>query len=71
MQFGPRSTERTGRLLEYLLQQADEGRGGAGKRKKSKIPAADEYNFKKLAASFKGIVGTKVANKWRRNRAEL
>ena len=58
-------------IVEYLLQQADEARGGAGKRKKSKIPAAREYNFKKLAASFKGIVGTKVANKWRRNRAEL
>ena len=58
-------------VVEYLLQQADEARGGAGKRKKSKIPAVHEYNFKKLAASFKGIVGTKVANKWRRNRAEL
>ena len=58
-------------IVEYLLQQAQETQGGAGKRKKSKIPAAHEYNFKKLAASFKGIVGTKVANKWRRNRAEL
>ena len=58
-------------IVEHLLQQAGDGRGGAGKRKKSKIPAADEYNFKKLAGSFKGIVGTKVANKWRRNRAEL
>ena len=60
-----------GIIVEYLKQQAEHDRGGAGKRKKSKIPAADEHNFKKLAASFKGIVGTKVANKWRRNRAEL
>lgn len=31
----------------------------------------DEPNFKKLSAAFKSLVGTKVANKWKRNRAEL
>jgi len=44
---------------------------GGRKRKKSKIPSHDTFNFKKLAAAFKGLVGTKVANKWKRNRAEL
>jgi tRNA-dihydrouridine synthase len=58
-----------GTIVAYLLQVEGGRRGGRGK--KSKIPAADEHNFKKLAASFKGIVGTKVASKWRRNRAEL
>eukprot|EP00563_Minutocellus_polymorphus_P001911 CAMPEP_0181034774 /NCGR_PEP_ID=MMETSP1070-20121207/7983_1 /TAXON_ID=265543 /ORGANISM="Minutocellus polymorphus, Strain NH13" /LENGTH=416 /DNA_ID=CAMNT_0023112317 /DNA_START=119 /DNA_END=1369 /DNA_ORIENTATION=- len=58
-----------GMIVEYLLQL--EGGLGGGKRKKSKIPSVDEFNFKKLASSFKGIVGTKVASKWRRNRAEL
>lgn len=41
-----------------------------GKSKKEK--ALSEYtNFKKLSASFKGLVGTKVANKWKRNRLKL
>lgn len=31
----------------------------------------DEPDFKKLSAAFKSLVGTKVANKWKRNRAEL
>ena len=56
-------------IVEYLLQL--EGGVAGGKRKKSKIPSVDEFNFKKLASSFKGIVGTKVASKWKRNRAEL
>jgi tRNA dihydrouridine synthase A len=29
------------------------------------------YSFKKLSTSFKTLVGTKVVNKWKRNRAEL
>lgn len=38
---------------------------------KPKKPFPQYTNFKKLSASFKGIVGTKVANKWKRNRSEL
>jgi tRNA-dihydrouridine synthase len=30
-----------------------------------------DYNFKKLTSALKGIVGTKVFNKWKRNRLEL
>ncbi|KAL3787426.1 hypothetical protein HJC23_001823 [Cyclotella cryptica] len=37
-----------------------------GKMKKS-----NSIKFKKLASSFKPLVGTKVVNKWKRNRAEL
>lgn len=29
------------------------------------------FNFKKLATSFKSLVGKKVVNKWKRNRSEL
>ena len=43
---------------------------GGGKKKKKKIPL-DVVDLKKLSASFKGLVGTKVANKWKRNRCEL
>lgn len=42
--------------------------GKSGSRRKA-LP--DYPNFKKLSASFKGLVGTKVANKWKRNRSEL
>jgi tRNA-dihydrouridine synthase A len=41
---------------------------GAKKKIKS---SSDHVQFKKLSSSFKGLVGTKVANKWKRNRAEL
>lgn len=38
---------------------------------KEKKSNSDDINFKRLSTSFKGLVGTKVANKWKRNRAEL
>jgi tRNA-dihydrouridine synthase len=38
--------------------------------KKTKF-SASSIQFKKLSSSFKGLVGTKVANKWKRNRVEL
>ena len=38
--------------------------------KKKKVPT-NVINFKHLSSSFKGLVGTKVANKWKRNRCEL
>lgn len=39
-----------------------------GKKKKKQ---GNDINFKRLSSSFKSLVGTKVANKWKRNRAEL
>ena len=42
----------------------------SGKKKKKKM-RSDDINFKRLSSSFKSLVGTKVANKWKRNRAEL
>ncbi len=39
-----------------------------GKKKKTQ---GSDMNFKRLSSSFKLLVGTKVANKWKRNRAEL
>ena len=41
-----------------------------GSKKTSKF-SAQSIEFGKLVSSFKGLVGTKVANKWKRNRAEL
>ena len=43
---------------------------GKGKKKKKNI-SNGSVNFKRLSSSFKSLVGTKVANKWKRNRAEL
>ena len=41
----------------------------SGSKPKKTLP---QYaNFKKLSASFKGLVGTKITNKWKRNRSEL
>lgn len=37
----------------------------------SKVKTSSSINFKKLASSFKPLVGTKVVNKWKRNRSEL
>uniref|UniRef100_A0A7S4EQR4 DUS-like FMN-binding domain-containing protein n=1 Tax=Pseudo-nitzschia australis TaxID=44445 RepID=A0A7S4EQR4_9STRA len=42
-----------------------------GKGKKKKKISNGSVNFKRLSSSFKSLVGTKVANKWKRNRAEL
>lgn len=39
--------------------------------KKTKKKQGSGTNFKRLSSSFKSLVGTKVANKWKRNRAEL
>jgi tRNA-dihydrouridine synthase A len=41
----------------------------SGKKKKKK--QGEIINFKRLSSSFKSLVGTKVVNKWKRNRAEL
>ena len=37
----------------------------------SKLSSSSRPNWKKMSASLKGLVGTKVFNKWKRNRAEL
>jgi tRNA dihydrouridine synthase A len=42
---------------------------GTGRREKNEN--LNSLNFKRLSASFKSLVGTKVVNKWKRNRAEL
>lgn len=47
-------------ILQQGILQLDDGRKG-----KSNV------NFKRLSTSFKSLVGTKVVNKWKRNRTEL
>ena len=37
----------------------------------NKVNTSNSINFKKLATSFKSLVGKKVVNKWKRNRSEL
>ena len=43
----------------------------SGKKKKKNMSNSSDINFKRLSSSFKSLVGTKVTNKWKRNRAEL
>lgn len=52
-------------LLHDLLQE------GLVELSNGKVKPNASINFKKLTSSFKPVVGTKVVNKWRRNRAEL
>ena len=42
-----------------------------GNRRLKKMALPEHTNFKKLSASFKDLIGTKVANKWKRNRSEM
>ena len=60
-------------LIECLIDIEDVIGGGGGKKKKrSKIPSInDAVNYKKLSNVIKSFVGTKVYNKWKRNRSEL
>lgn len=54
-----------------ILREATEWlHDSTGARLKKKA-SADYIELKKISDSFKGLVGTKVANKWKRNRAEL
>ena len=55
-------------VLQEGVAQIEEV-SNSGKKKKKK--QGDSINFKRLSTSFKSLVGTKVANKWKRNRAEL
>jgi tRNA-dihydrouridine synthase A len=54
-------------LQDGILQLASSGSGGNGGGGTPK----SGVNFKRLSTSFKSLVGTKVVNKWKRNRAEL
>lgn len=53
-------------LYDMLLEGMEEVSRG-----KISPPGNSACNFKKLSTSFKGLVGTKVVNKWKRNRGEL
>jgi len=61
--------------IEESVERLTEFAGGGGKnKKKARAPyegSSGSVNFKRLSSSFKGLVGTKVANKWKRNRSEL
>lgn len=54
-------------LQEGVSELNDCIKGGGNQKKKG----SSSVNFKRLSTSFKSLVGTKVANKWKRNRAEL
>ena len=56
-------------LLQDGVAELNNCIGKDGKNKQNKENSS--VNFKRLSASFKSLVGTKVANKWKRNRAEL
>jgi hypothetical protein len=36
-----------------------------------RMKTSNSINFKRLASAFKPLVGTKIVNKWKRNRSEL
>merc|ERR1740124_387047 len=52
----------------HRMESTSKARGETKMRQSS---ADDDINFKRLSSSFKSLVGTKVANKWKRNRSEL
>jgi tRNA-dihydrouridine synthase A len=54
-----------------ILREATEWLHDSTGAKLKKKASADYIELKKISDSFKGLVGTKVANKWKRNRAEL
>jgi len=55
-------------ILEDGIEKIEET-FNKGKKKKKKRGGGT--NFKRLSSLFKSLVGTKVVNKWKRNRAEL
>ena len=57
-------------VLRDGVAQID-GLSKSGRKKKKENNSNNGINFKRLSSSFKSLVGTKVANKWKRNRAEL
>lgn len=54
--------------LKDAVEMLSFASNGGSNRKKA-LPQTT--NFKKISSCFKGLVGTKVANKWKRNRSEL
>lgn len=60
-------------MYNVLVGAMDEMEAHTGKKRsqRSSSTSSTFVNFKRLSSSFKGLVGTKVVNKWKRNRAEL
>ncbi len=54
-------------IIQGGVYQMEEIFNTGRKKKKS----SSDVNFKRLSSSFKSLVGAKVSNKWKRNRAEL
>jgi len=57
--------------LYHVVRESVQQLESFSKRGKKKQVPTNMFNFKHLSSSFKGLVGTKVANKWKRNRCEL
>eukprot|EP00978_Attheya_sp_CCMP212_P014531 scaffold37059_cov57-Attheya_sp.AAC.2 len=57
--------------LYHVVRESVQQLESFSKRGKKKQFPTNSINFKHLSSSFKGLVGTKVANKWKRNRCEL
>jgi tRNA-dihydrouridine synthase len=62
-----------GQLLSWddMENLHDAIRDGLNELGRDDIAIYDSVNFKRLASSFKKLAGTKVVNKWKRNRSEL
>jgi tRNA-dihydrouridine synthase len=58
-------------LVDGLDQIIEELSPKNNNRKIKKKKDNNDINFKRLSSTFKSLVGTKVVNKWKRNRAEL
>ena len=60
------------RIIQDGVKQIESFSKNKRDKKKPKIKEnTDSINLKRLSSSFKTLVGTKVANKWKRNRSEL
>ena len=65
--------EEEGELLSWedMENLYDTIQNGLVQLSNGKVKTSNSINFKRLASSFKSLVGTKVVNKWKRNRSEL
>ena len=55
--------------LDQIIEELSPKNNNSNKKMKKKDN--NDINFKRLSSMFKSLVGTKVVNKWKRNRAEL
>ena len=55
--------------LDQIIEELSPKNNNSNKKMKKKDN--NDINFKRLSSTFKSLVGTKVVNKWKRNRAEL